>query len=149
MNFFRASIIFLLSALIRDSAQAAPEDFFQQKVYPLLQSKCTGCHGDGGQMEGDLDLRTREGFLKGGESGEPAIVPGDPEKSRAYKAILRTNKLKMPPKDRNKLDAQEIETIGRWIADGAPWFEIKTNAPKWSYKAEDIWAFRPVKKRAV
>ncbi|MGZ4974883.1 MAG: PSD1 and planctomycete cytochrome C domain-containing protein, partial [Limisphaerales bacterium] len=151
MNLTRAISValFLASGVFLQLRAGSAEEFFQQKVYPLLQSKCIGCHGDAGQMEADLDLRTREGFLKGGESGQPALVPGNPDKSRAFTAVLRTGKLKMPPKERNKLDAQEIEIVRQWISDGAQWFVANTNTPKWSYKPDDIWAFRPAKKRVA
>ena len=126
---------------------AEAKSFFAEKVYPLLEEKCIGCHGGDKQIEADLDMRTREGLLKGGESGQPAMIPGEPDKSRLFKAVQRMGKLKMPPKDRNKLADDEIEILRQWILAGAPWAEIQTNAhPKWSYKEEDIWAFRPAKK---
>lgn len=128
------------------------QQLFVREVYPLLQQKCFGCHGDDKQgIEGDLDLTSREGFLKGGESGEPAIIPGKPEKSLCFRAVQRTGKMKMPPKDRNALSSEEIEVLRRWIKVRAPWSEAvaATNTTKWNYKAEDIWAFQPVKKVAV
>ena len=135
-------------------SETAAKEFFIQKVQPLLQDKCLGCHGDDEKnIEADLDMRTREGLLKGGESGEAALVPSQPEKSPMYRAILRQDKkFKMPPKDRNALSKDEIEIFRKWILAGAPWSIAPTNAvakPKWSYKAEDIWAFQPVKKVSV
>ncbi len=130
------------------------KEFFLQKVRPLLQDKCLGCHGDDEKnIEGELDMRTREGLLHGGESRKPALVPGRPEKSPMFRAVLRQDKkLKMPPKDRNALSQTEIEIFRQWILAGAPWATAPTNAapkPKWSYKPEDIWAFQPVKKVSV
>ncbi|MBA4147248.1 MAG: DUF1553 domain-containing protein [Verrucomicrobia bacterium] len=126
--------------------------FFVREVRPLLQKKCFGCHGDDQQgIEGELDLTSREGFLKGGETGKPALIPGKPDDSLMFRAILRTDKMKMPPKDRNALSTEEIEVFRRWIAAGAPWSDATAPATpiKWNFKAEDIWAFQPVKKVAV
>src|SRR6185436_7246658 len=78
---------------------------------------------------------------------------GEPEKSPMLRAVLRTEKLKMPPKERNKLSDVEVETLRQWIAAGARWVESPKSAgeskPKWEYKPEDIWAFQPLTKPAV
>ena len=126
---------------------AAAADFFRDKVHPLLEAKCFGCHGEPKDREGEFEMRTREGLLKGGESGEAALVPGDPDKSRMFEAVLRRGKLKMPPKERNKLETEEIEVLRQWIAGGAPWAEPKGGKPRWEYKPEDIWAFQPLRKQ--
>ena len=58
------------------------ERLFTLRVLPLLQVKCFGCHGnDSEEVRGDYNLLTREGMLKGGESGETSLVPGKPEAS--------------------------------------------------------------------
>jgi mono/diheme cytochrome c family protein len=143
---------------------------FAADVLPLLRRKCFGCHGDGKDLEGKLDLRTRAGMLKGGESG-PALVPGRPAKSRLYQSVLRTGKLQMPPKERNKLTKSETETLRKWIAAGAPWVvenaRAKPAGGKWDgksgvkvvtsgglsaewtnrkYRPEDLWAYRPIRR---
>src|SRR4051812_1471914 len=88
--------------------ESEANEFFLQKVHPLLEAKCFGCHGeDSKNIEGDLDMRTREGLVKGGESGKPAVVPGKPEESPMFRAVLRREKMKMPPKDRNALSTEE------------------------------------------
>src|SRR5215831_15449254 len=51
----------------------------------ILGAKCFVCHGRRAQKAG-LDLRAREGLLKGGKSG-PAIVPGKPDESLLVKKI--------------------------------------------------------------
>src|SRR5829696_586821 len=91
------------------SVAALPAAFFSDKVFPLLEAKCFGCHGEPKDREAEFDMRTRNGLLKGGESGQPALVPHEPEKSRMLHAVLRQGELKMPPKDRNRLTTDEIE----------------------------------------
>jgi len=48
----------------------------QPDARQILRERCAGCHGVAG-MQGKLDLRSREGVLRGGAHGA-AIVPGDP-----------------------------------------------------------------------
>ena len=50
--------------------QLDPQKLFVYEVYPLLEAKCFACHGnDAEDIEGDFDIRTLDGMLKGGESG--------------------------------------------------------------------------------
>src|ERR1043166_3164963 len=150
MYYLHKSYFFLLIFLAllpgRTSGQDAPRpqlspEFFSSKVYPLLEAKCFGCHGELKDREGEFDMRTREGLLKGGESGKPALIPGKPDESPMFRAVLRTEKLKMPPKERNKLSIEEIELLRQWIAGGSPWNEPPKFAgetkPKWELKPED------------
>src|SRR5437016_4497455 len=75
-----------LTAISGKISGAGAKDFFLETVHPLLESKCFGCHGeDKKNIEAELDMSTREGLLKGGESGEPALVPGNPEKSKMFR----------------------------------------------------------------
>ena len=84
--------------------ETAPGDvLFARKVLPLFKEKCLACHGnDPKKLKGDLDLRTRAGLLKGGESEESSVVPGKPLQSPLYLAITRKHEddwEAMPPKE--------------------------------------------------
>lgn len=130
---------------------ADAETLFFRKIQPLLREKCLGCHGDGDELGGELDLRTRESLLKGGEQGA-AIVSGNADKSSLYQAVLRTGKVKMPPKEANKLTDDELAALKAWIDAGALWPQPKPEAKKqseWNFNPEDTWAFQPVKRRVV
>src|SRR3989441_7822131 len=91
-------------------------EYFEAKVRPGLAANCYDCHTD--ERMGGLRLDSREGLLKGGESG-PAIVPGDPDKSVMIQAIRQTDKLKMPKGGRLKLE--EIDALTEWVKAGAVW----------------------------
>src|SRR5262245_36165291 len=82
---------------VASAPTAADLEFFERKVRPVLSEHCASCHAKG-KARGRLDLGSRAGLLKGGESG-PAVVPGDPDKSLLIQA-LRYHKpdLRMPPK---------------------------------------------------
>src|SRR5438874_2457485 len=64
----------------------APPPF--SMVRAIFAEKCLSCHGSNPkEIKGGYDLRTPEAAIKGGESDEVAIVPGEPEKSPLYKAV--------------------------------------------------------------
>src|SRR6185503_8211725 len=98
----------------------AQSDFFETKVRPLLSDRCYKCHSaDAQKVKGNLFLDTREGCLKGGDTG-PAVVPGNPNASLLIKAITyKEADLQMPPKG-DKLSDSEIETLTQWVKMGAP-----------------------------
>ena len=56
-----------------------PQRVSDAQVLPILELRCTVCHGKRLQ-EGDLDLRSLDSMLRGGKSG-PALVPGKPDDS--------------------------------------------------------------------
>lgn len=122
-----SALVLGLTIVVLPWASAAAEDaevLFVRRVQPLLQAKCLACHGkDEKKIESAYDMRTREVLFKGGESGESAVIPGQPEKSPLYIAIRRlsTDWEPMPPKESEKLTAEQMEWVKRWIAGGAPW----------------------------
>src|SRR5262245_7118856 len=95
-------------------------DFFEAKVRPVLVEHCYSCHSAGipaKKLEGGLLLDSRDGLLKGGDTG-PAFVSGKPADSLLVKALRYDGDLKMPPKGR--LPDTVIADIERWIGMGAP-----------------------------
>ena len=111
--------------LLADSVLAADEPPSFGHVRALFAAKCLACHGNDAQdLKGKYDLRTRAAAMKGGESGESAIVPGEPEKSPLYRAVTwEDDTLQMPPKENDRLTAEQVVLIRRWIAAGAKWDE--------------------------
>ena len=125
-------------------------DFFESKIRPVLADNCYKCHSaQADKVKGGLMLDSREGVLKGGETG-PALVPGDPEKSLLIKAIRYTDPdLQMPPKDK-KLSEQQVADLVTWVRMGAPDPRTATSAQKdWKDQSVKHWAWQPVKKSAV
>ena len=166
----------LLSAGAASADQVTAERNFTLKVLPLLKEKCFACHGDDpAKIKGDLNMLTREGLLKGGENSSTVLVPGDAEASDLFVAVTWSNSnLEMPPKENDRLTAEQVELVRAWIEAGAPWPSetaqkklreaewtvvsnddgviVKTSgglADEWTYRRyqpEDLWAFQPVKK---
>lgn len=88
---------------------------FERDVLPILVRRCHDCHGADSQ-EGDLDLRTVESMFRGGKNGH-AIVRGHPNRSYLMQLIQRG---KMPPDGEERLTAEEISVLARWIRLGMP-----------------------------
>jgi mono/diheme cytochrome c family protein len=106
-----------IPVVLGDPPPRPPSDqapVFEAQVQKIFQARCSRCHGAKRQRAG-LMLTTREGVLRGSESG-PVVVAGHPEKSRLFE-LLRSGT--MPPKKEPRLPAGEIETIRKWIAAGA------------------------------
>src|SRR5207253_9520879 len=110
-----AFAVLATAAPARAPGQNAGTPQFEKDVLPLLTARCLKCHGATRPKAG-LDLRTRAGMLKGGESG-PALVPGQSARSLVFEMI---HKGEMPRDKDGKLTAREIALLKAWIDGGAP-----------------------------
>ncbi len=132
----------LSKADVKSSSAAEVVDFRTQ-IEPLLAAKCLGCHGAETQ-ESELRLDRRASLLKGGDSGEPALLPGNAEQSHLIQLISgrEAGKL-MPPDEGDRLTPDEIRLLRTWIDQGASWpeqDEPTTDEPL----ASRHWSFQPV-----
>jgi len=143
----------LLSAGLASSAQFKSEDydFFEKRIRPVLVERCYKCHSASAEkVKSELLLDSREGMLKGGESGKPAVVPGDAEKSRLIEAIRYTNDdLQMPPKKAGgKLSDEQIADFIAWVNLGAT--DPRTGKSKIrKSESKRFWSFQPPKEPLV
>ena len=121
---------------------AEPPVSFEKEIQPISESSCLKCHGAKIQLS-QLDLRTRE-------AAQRVLTPGKPNRV-ASTAHLGPEKPAMPMD--GKLTAGQIETIKRWIDQGAPWSgtEIKDTTSDQLTALEDMkippearqyWAFQ-------
>lgn len=183
INKLLQSVIFLLAigCCQPSMAQELDEDvegLFVHRVLPTLQEKCFSCHGnDAEDLRGEFDMRTRAGMLKGGESGEPSLVPGQAEQSSLYLAVTREDSLwsAMPPKENDRLTVEQMAALQKWVDAGAPWpsesriEELRAEPGRWGdtngvsvatsgglsdlwtnrkYDPEDLWAYQPLQRSA-
>lgn len=128
-------------------------ELFEKKIRPMLVEHCYKCHSNEARIpKGGLLLDTREGLLKGGDTG-PALVPGKPKESLLLKAMRYTeDELRMPPK--GKLADELIADLEKWIALGAP--DPRTgnvaSAKQQSFNLEtarQFWSLQPLKRHPV
>lgn len=98
---------------------APPVDFADQ-VLPILATNCLRCHGGVREMAG-LNLSDEVSVRSTLRSGHRAVVEGKPSQSELL-ARVSTNDLneRMPPEGTG-LSADEVQTIRRWIEEGAKW----------------------------
>ena len=80
-------------------------------------------------------------MIKGGDSGVPGIVPGNPNKSFLMEVVQGHNAdIKMPPKG-EKLGDNQIELIHKWINEGAYWPGQMSEVEN---PDTNLWSFQPV-----
>lgn len=134
-------VLFLAPSLVAQGQESEEESVAEQAavdfgrdVRPLLAKKCLACHGPGVQ-EGGLNFSSRETSLADLDSGEHAIVPGEPDGSALLARVTEEDEsLRMPPEG-TALTEKEVDVLRRWIEQGAKW--------------EAHWAFQPRTSPAV
>lgn len=101
-----------------------PKVDYNFEVRPILSDRCFLCHGpDERARKAGLRLDLPESALDAG-----VIEPGLPDESELVLRIKSTGKTQMPPKSSHlALSASEIETLRRWVQEGA---EYK---PHWAF----------------
>lgn len=127
--------VLLLLFWAASSAQAEELDFkeeldFNRDIRPILSNNCFLCHGpDPDSLEAGLRLDVRDSATTPLDSGETAIVPGDPDASELVARVSSEDEsIRMPPADHGApLSAKEIATLRAWVEQGAPY------AAHWSY----------------
>ncbi|WP_395746015.1 PSD1 and planctomycete cytochrome C domain-containing protein [Prosthecobacter sp.] len=125
----------------------AAELSFERDVRPILKAHCFQCHGEEGEVKGDLDVRLKRFLEKGGESG-PAIVAGKPHESLLID-LLKKGKM---PKGDKKLKPEEVSKIEQWIATGAKTLRPEPEKIEGHFITEEErqwWAFRPIQNPKV
>jgi mono/diheme cytochrome c family protein len=170
-------VLLLVSTCGLAAAENKAEQLFVRRIAPLFHERCLACHGkDEAKLKGGFDMRTLASTRKGGDSEKPGFVAGKPEESPLFLAGTRTHAdwEPMPPKEADKLSAEQIGWINEWITAGAPWPDeasaqaiAKAHEAAWSaedgvlmktvgglsaewsqrkYKPEGLWAYQRVQK---
>jgi len=96
---------------------AATVSYFKD-VRPILVMHCQGCHQPAKPLGGYV-MTGMETMFKGGESEQPAIVPGKPDESNLVAQITPADAKAEMPKDQPPLTEDQIKKIRTWIAEGA------------------------------
>ena len=101
-------------------ATADAQENLAQQVSAIFQQSCLNCHGPSGSFKEAL-LIDRTALVD-----TQVVIPGDPENSEFYKRLLGPTEngpqmpLNLPP-----LSQEAVETIARWIAIGAPDWNVQ------------------------
>ena len=123
-------------SLAASLTRAAEPIEFSRDVLPILSANCFACHGpDEHERQADLRLDIEDVAKQVRDSGT-AVVAGDVDKSSIIARLTSSDpELVMPPPKANrKVNPEQIETLRRWIAEGAKW--------------QRHWSFEPVTRPA-
>jgi len=123
----------LMLLLFCGSASAAEPVDFNRDVRPILADLCFRCHGpDPKTREAGVRLDTAAG-LTAKRAGGKVVQPGTPGESLLIERITHADQdvVMPPPTEVKRPTASQIETLKRWIAEGA--------------KTAGHWAFEPMK----
>ncbi|GMW03051.1 MAG: hypothetical protein AMXMBFR84_41870 [Candidatus Hydrogenedentota bacterium] len=129
----------LLGVSLASHAQATPD--FVQQIKPILERSCYPCHGPDKQKS-SYRLDVRDIALRGGESGETAIVPHNAQASPLNQYVSGAKPgMQMPPADSGipALTSEEQSLIREWINEGPSWpdalaGEIPENRHHWAFQ---------------
>jgi hypothetical protein len=119
-------VAFLIVAGISISGFNQPKVDFNTEIRPILNAKCTGCHG-GVKKAGGISFIYRELALGKGESGKTCIIPGEADKSEFITRLTSHDKELRMPLGKEPLTEAEVALLKKWINEGAEW--------------QDHWAF--------
>lgn len=137
---------------------------FDREIRPILAENCYRCHGpDPGRRKASLRLDRRQDVFASLEDGAVAVVPGRPEASELYLRVAESDEtLRMPPgKASGRLSAFQVETLRRWIAEGAHWEDHWSQVPPlrpripdaqgyaWARNAIDRFLMRTMEKKRL
>lgn len=134
-----------LSVLLLANSAFADIAFFEQKVRPVLVEHCYSCHStQAKKLKGNLYLDTKAGWQKGGDSGEPAIIPGKPEESLLIRSVQHLEAdMEMPPK-KPKLSDAVVADLVTWVKMGAP--DPREGKAEAKRADKTWWSLQPLRK---
>ena len=137
---------FAFLCLLAASSRIALADVnYAAEILPILKEHCIDCHGPEVQ-ESKLRLDTLVFALRGGDSGEPVIVPGSSARSHLIERVTNANdKLRMPP-DAQPLPPEKVAALRAWIEDASLWVAARDELSK---KKSDHWSFQPLRRPQV
>jgi hypothetical protein len=128
------------------TGDSATKVVFNRDVRPILSDLCFQCHGpDEKKREGGLRLDLRDAAI-----ATTAIVPGNLADSELVARIVSTDpELRMPPPETNKsLSEAQIDTLRRWIEQGAEyqthWAFIPPTKPTPPETDDRSWPINPI-----
>ena len=119
------------------SIRAAEPVKFGRDVLPILSANCIACHGpDEKDRKAKLRLDIEFDAKAKHEDGLP-ISSGHPEKSTVIARLVSTDpdEVMPPAKSHKTVKPEQIETLRRWISEGATWGKH--------------WSFEPLTKPVV
>lgn len=139
----RCLITVVISMTLSSSQGTANESLFEAEVKPLLESKCLHCHSDN-IRKGDFSLTTSEDAID-----SDYLDIQDPDASHLLQVVMEADdEPASMPKQGEKLTAEEVQILRKWISEGAKWPEYVVLAEQ-SKADSSWWSLQPLKPVAV
>ncbi len=146
---FFAGCVCLLWVMARIDGLAAGLDF-QRDVRPILSDFCYPCHGpDEKERKGKLRLDLREEIFKFSQ-GKSIVKAGKSAESELVHRITSADpeEVMPPPKFKRHLTEAHIETLRKWIDEGARmavhWAFKAPNKPELPWSKSKRWGGNPI-----
>jgi serine/threonine-protein kinase len=98
-------------------------------VKDLLRSRCFDCHGGSSTQDG-IAVLDRDALVRKG-----TVVPGKPDESPLYRAIINPDENSRMPEGLPALTAGEIDSVRQWILNSAPAYPADVVQPNESDKS--------------
>ena len=122
---------------------------FSRQIEPILQAHCYACHGEQLQLR-KLRLDRRVDAIRGGESGIPAVVPGDSANSLLIRYVAGIDREVVMPPEGDRLAATEVGLLRAWIDQGAAYSKAEsTHASEPAPATSDHWAFQALRQPQI
>ncbi|MEQ1825943.1 MAG: PSD1 and planctomycete cytochrome C domain-containing protein [Pirellula sp.] len=144
-----------LSVLIGGASGLADDglEFFEKRVRPVLVEHCYSCHSaEASELKANLQLDLKSGWRAGGDSGEPAVIPGEPNASPLIQAIRHDEGVSAMPPKKPKLPQSAITDLTTWVRMGAPdprdgRLTRRNSGTDWETEYQrrlDWWSLKPI-----
>jgi mono/diheme cytochrome c family protein len=112
------SLSVFCGGLLAAEEPTATQVSYYKQIRPIFQANCQGCHQPA-KPSGEYVMTDFARLTAGGESGDAAIMPSQPDASYLLTLITPTDGQAEMPKGKPPLSATDIELIRQWIAQGA------------------------------
>lgn len=144
-------LTFAWSMIAAAAVVAADEPIdFDRDIRPILSDHCFQCHGpDEASRDSELRLDTSH-MMTAVIDGRRVVEPGDPAASELYRRISATDQAeRMPPPDAERpLSAAQIESLRKWIEQGAQWQQhwafVPPARPDLPHVQDKAWLQNPI-----
>ncbi|QDU79410.1 Planctomycete cytochrome C [Polystyrenella longa] len=134
-------VIFAEEPTAAERSSEVTEIDHERDIAPLFATHCLDCHGPDLQ-ESEFRIDRRAWLLRGGNSGEPALIPGKPDESHLLQLVKSTNEEEQMPPGGPALSDQEIGLLSAWIKAGA--VVPGSEADEEIKLTTDHWSFQPI-----
>ena len=156
MTLTRALILGLVACIAGPgtSADPPPADAsgkvsYYKDVRPIFAQHCNGCHQPA-KAGGKVVLTSHAALLESGSPKERAVVPGKPDASELVRRTSSSDPdVHMPPPDSGlALAPAQVETLRRWVAEGARyekhWSLLPPREPALPAVRREDWPRNPI-----